>query len=187
VARTFQNPIVPGGLTVSEVVSCARFVKPYVGPVSSTLRLPRYRRVDRESIDGANRSLEAVGLLAHASSTASSLPLGTRRLLEVARSLAGTPTAILLDEPASGLDEDAIGELADALVALREAGATIILIEHNFPLVLRISDHINVLATGEIVASGTPDEIRNNPVVLESYIGSSRAARTASADQIEAH
>ncbi|MFD7003773.1 ATP-binding cassette domain-containing protein [Streptomyces mirabilis] len=187
VARTFQNPIVPGGLTVSEVVSCARFVKPYVGPVSSTLRLPRYRRVDRESIDGANRSLEAVGLLAHASSTASSLPLGTRRLLEVARSLAGTPTSILLDEPASGLDEDAIGELADALVALREAGATIILIEHNFPLVLRIADHINVLATGEIVASGTPDEIRNNPVVLESYIGSSRAARTASADQIEAH
>lgn len=171
VGRTFQNPIVPEELSVEEVVAASRFMKPYVGPVSSALRLPNYRKAAEADKAAAMDAIDALGLAALADEPASSLPLGTRRMLEVARSVAASPRVILLDEPASGLDEEAIEDLSEAILALRDAGATVVLIEHNFPLVLRIADRINVLVVGQVVASGTPDEIRDHPEVIESYLG----------------
>jgi branched-chain amino acid transport system permease protein len=172
VARTFQTPAIPSGLTAAEVVATARFAAFPVDVVSTILRLPKFRRVRREDTAVAHRVLELLGLRHMADVQASSLPLGTRRLLEVARGLASRPGLILLDEPASGLDHEAIVELAAAVRRIKAAGATVVLVEHNFPLVLELADKIYVLRRGVKIASGSPAEIRSNSEVAESYLGS---------------
>jgi branched-chain amino acid transport system permease protein len=106
-----------------------------------------------------------------ANEEAVSLPLGTRRLLEIARALVSNPSVILLDESASGLDEDEVQRLAVLIGRIRDAGGTVILVEHNFRLVLSLADMIHVLAQGEIIASGTPANIEVNPRVLKEYLG----------------
>jgi len=171
VARTFQTPTIPAGLTAADVVATARLADVRVGVLSTILRLPKFHRVRREDRRAALEVLETVGLSHVANQPASSLPLGTRRLLEVARALARRPRLVLLDEPASGLDRDALLELANAIRRIREAGVTVILVEHNFSLVLDLADTIHVLRRGVKIASGTPDEIRTNAEVLESYVG----------------
>ena len=102
---------------------------------------------------------------------AASLPLGTRRLVEVARALAGRPRVLLFDEVASGLDQSDLDHLAGVMRSIRQAGATVLLVEHNFRLVLELADDIFVLANGQLLASGTPEEIAAHPGVLEEYLG----------------
>jgi branched-chain amino acid transport system permease protein len=171
VARTFQTPAIPSGLTAAEVVSTARFAAFPVGLLSTILRLPKFRRARHDDTTAAHRVLDLLGLRHLANVQATSLPLGTRRLLEVARGLASRPGLILLDEPASGLDHEAILELASAIRRMKAAGATVVLVEHNFPLVLDLADKIHVLRRGVRIASGTPIEIRSNKEVAESYLG----------------
>jgi branched-chain amino acid transport system permease protein len=112
-----------------------------------------------------------MGLLHLAHEEATSLPLGTRRLLEVARALISRPRVLLLDEAASGLDEDEVERLAALLRRVRDAGATVVLVEHNFRLVLSLADEVYVLAQGEIIAHGAPEEIEEHPRVLREYLG----------------
>jgi branched-chain amino acid transport system permease protein len=100
-------------------------------------------------------------------------------MLEFARALAVSPSLILLDEVASGVDEDAIAELAVLIRGLAEAGATVILVEHNFRLVLEISDEVYVLANGALVASGPPREVAEHPDVIEKYLGTAPMAKDA--------
>src|SRR5690606_15487549 len=102
---------------------------------------------------------------------ATSLPLGTRRVLELARAIAADPSLVLLDEIASGLDEEEITALAEVVHAIREAGGTVLLVEHNFALVRSLADRIVVLSQGSLVAQGTPDEIASHPEVLRHYLG----------------
>jgi branched-chain amino acid transport system permease protein len=102
---------------------------------------------------------------------ASSLSLGTRRLVEVARALACEPRILLLDEPASGLSESDVLHLGGVLKATAEAGVIVILVEHNFQFVLETADFIVVLNSGAVLATGAPSDIRDNPDVLESYLG----------------
>jgi branched-chain amino acid transport system permease protein len=171
VSRTFQTPAVPTGLTAAEVVASARYSSARVGIVATILRLPRYRRIVREDRAEALRLLHLLGIDHLADLEGASLPLGTRRLLEVARALASRPSILLLDEPASGLDHAEIQELASAVRRIRESDATVVLVEHNFPLVLQLADQIHVLRRGEVIASGPPVEIRDNRLVAESYLG----------------
>lgn len=171
VGRTFQTPAIPAGLTALEVVACARYAKDYVGVVPAVLRLPKYRQTRRHDITQAAQLLGLLGLSKLTSAPASSLPLGTRRLLEVARALAGEPGLLLLDEPASGLDHNEVREFSEAVRQVRNAGGTVVLVEHNFPLVLELADWIYVLRRGQLIAEGPPGEIRSNALVIESYLG----------------
>ncbi|TQF69259.1 branched-chain amino acid ABC transporter ATP-binding protein/permease [Rhodococcus spelaei] len=171
VARTFQTPNIPDNITVLDAVAAGRYSTDRASMFSTVLRLPRFRKVRAADLDEGRRALEMVGMAHLADETASSLPLGMRRLLEVARSVVSSPRVLLLDEVASGLDENEVQRLAELIRALRDAGGTIVLVEHNFRLVLELADSIVVLAQGSVIAVGSPHEIEENPRVLSEYLG----------------
>ncbi|MGV9193845.1 ATP-binding cassette domain-containing protein [Microbacterium sp. MC2] len=185
VSRTFQTPNIPEKLTVLEAVQAGRYAADRASVFASVLRLPSYWKGLREDREQAERALALVGLSAQRDEMADSLPLGNRRLLEVARSLVSSPKVVLLDEVASGLDEDELEILEQLVVRLRDAGMTVILVEHNFQLVLRIADDIYVLAQGTVMAHGNSDEIESNPRVMEEYLGVSPEASVAGAGDDE--
>ncbi|MCU1494565.1 MAG: branched-chain amino acid transporter substrate-binding protein [Acidimicrobiaceae bacterium] len=180
IARTFQTPSVPA-LSVRAAVGSSRSRLNRASLIETMLRLPRYRRAvasDRNSVDAV---LAAVGLSAAADTPAQSLPLGTRRMLELARSLAGQPGVLLLDEVASGLDDEEIEELSRIVRAVRSQGGAVLLVEHNFPLVRSLADRVVVLSRGEVVVVAAPDEVAQHPEVLEHYLGQPSVAPTSEA------
>jgi branched-chain amino acid transport system permease protein len=142
-----------------------------VSLATSVLRLPGFHNAMKRHRQGALELLALLDIAHLADVEAASLPLGTRRLLEVARALAADAKLILLDEPASGLDETEVAELADLIRRLRESGATIVLVEHNFEMVMSVADHVYVLDTGRIVSEGDPEHVRADPRVTEVYLG----------------
>jgi branched-chain amino acid transport system permease protein len=176
VARTFQTPLVPKSMTTKTFVATGRYVSRRVGVVGTVLRTPGYLRRVRSNEDQARKILEGLGIGELADADVSALPLGTRRLAEVARCLAAEPRVFLFDEVGSGLDEGDLDRLQSAIELIRGAGGTVVLVEHNFPLVLRLADRIHVLSNGALVASGTPEEIQSDPRVLEEYTGASAGA-----------
>ncbi len=156
-ARTFQHGHTFGSLSVQENVEVAAL------GVGASARTARLRSVEL---------LELLGIAAHARSDASSLSHGDERLLGVARALATSPTFVLLDEPAAGLNEEEIGGFAAAISLVRdERFAGVVLIDHNVALVLGVCDRIHVLDQGQTLAEGTPGEIRSHPAVAEAYLG----------------
>lgn len=171
VARTFQTPNIPTEISVLDAVVAGRYSFARATVLEAVLRLPRFRRVSREDHVEARRMLELVGLQHLESHRASELPLGQRRLLEVARSLVGRPGVLLLDEVASGLDEDEVRQLAEVIGRVRAAGGTVVLVEHNFALVLSLADEIFALAHGQLMARGTPQQIERDPRVMSEYLG----------------
>lgn len=182
VARTFQTPNIPAGITVREAVISGRYASHKVGILATVLRLPPYRRVRRADLAEADRALDLVGIRDLQDVEAIALPLGQRRLLEVARCLTANPGALLLDEAASGLDEDEVQRLAETIRKVRGAGGTVVLVEHNFQLVLDLADEIVVLAHGQLMARGTPEEIAHDPRVMNEYLGIEPGGATAGAD-----
>ena len=171
VGRTFQTPMIPRGVSVRDVVASGRYAGDQIGFVSSILRLPQYWRAQRADRREAMALLDLVDLTEVAGQEAASLPLGTRRLVEVVRALSAEPGVVLLDEPASGLNDEEIERLAHLVERLATAGATVIVIEHNFRFIRRISHTVHVLHLGQLIASGTADEVTKNHQVIESYLG----------------
>jgi branched-chain amino acid transport system permease protein len=171
VARTFQTPIIPQGLTVAETVATGRYSTAYTPMPASVLRLPAHWRGQRADRREADQALAVAGIAHLANEDAESQPLGIRRLIEVARLVAADPKVVLFDEIASGLDDDEVADLGEIVRELAAAGGTVVLVEHNFGLVLDVADQIYVLANGEVVASGPPAEIRSHPAVLREYLG----------------
>ena len=176
VGRTFQTPIVPRGLSVLDTVAAGRFKSEHLSPLAAILRVPRYRRADRTDRREALALLELVGLGDVADREAVGLPLGMRRLLEVARALCSKPRLLLLDEPASGLSDDEVERLCDLIAAAAQAGATVMLIEHNFGFVTMVSHTAHVLHLGRLIASGSAATISQDPMVIQSYLGESPTA-----------
>ena len=107
------------------------------------------------------------------------LPLGRRRILEVARCVAAEPAVVMLDEPAAGLDPESLGLLRDVICRLRDEGATVVLIEHNVTFVMDVADTVYVMELGSVIAQGPPDEIRQNKDVIASYLGRRHGTPTA--------
>jgi branched-chain amino acid transport system permease protein len=171
ISRTFQTPLIPSTLSVAEVAASGRVSLNKTTFVETVLRLPRFRRARTEDHMAAADALASVGISSLADAQASTLPLGKRRLLEFARSLANHPSVLLLDEVASGLDENELEDVASLIRAARDAGATIILVEHNFELVRQISDHVVVLAEGQVIAQGDAETIANDEKVINLYLG----------------
>ncbi|MFI5427164.1 hypothetical protein [Aeromicrobium sp. UC242_57] len=183
VGRTFQTPMIPTAMSVEEVAASGALINGGLKALPAVLRLPSFRRQRREDAMVARDALGVVGLLDKSDGSAAKLPLSTRRLLEVVRAVAGKPKVLLFDEPAAGMDDDAIDELRALLVQLRDAGATIVLIEHNISFVLGVADDVHVMELGRMIASGTPDEIRADENVIASYLGttSTHSSTTAMA------
>ncbi len=171
VARTFQTPTIPENITVLEAVASGRYSVHRASMASAVLRLPSFRRIAKADIVEAERVLELVGMSHLRNQIATSLPLGMRRMLEVARAVIAEPRVVLFDEVASGLDEDELERLADLIRVLRDAGATVVLVEHNFRLVLSLADEIVVLAQGQVIATGDAATIEHHPRVLSEYLG----------------
>lgn len=171
IARTFQTPMMPKGVTVLDFVSLGGYVHKTPGLLSTVLRLPGYRAQQRAAMGSAMSILRDLGLDHLANTDVDSLSLGNRRMVEVARCLTASPSVFLLDEVGSGLDEGDLATLENLLNAIRDAGATIIVVEHNFPLVMRLADKIHVLSRGETLIEGTPEQVRNDPVVIRDYLG----------------
>jgi branched-chain amino acid transport system permease protein len=178
VGRTFQTPQIPHGMNVLDVVESGRF---HQGPglLASIMRLPSYRKAQRENRMVALAALRFAGLEHLIFEDAPSLPLGTRRLLEVVRAVAREPNLLLLDEPAAGLDDVGLAELAQLVRRIRDAGGTVIIVEHNVPFVMDLADEVHVMELGRTIASGTPVQIAHDPAVIASYLGE---ALTAQAD-----
>jgi branched-chain amino acid transport system permease protein len=185
IGRTFQTPTIPKGVTVRDVVATGRFAKNHIGFLPSMLRLPRYWRAQHADRREAMALLEVVGLAHVAGEEASSRPLGDRRLIEVARVLCSEPGVVLLDEPASGLNDQEAERLAKLITKVARAGATIILIEHNFRFIRKVADTVHVLHFGKLIANGTADDVAAEPQVIESYLGSAVIAAAPTRERSE--
>jgi branched-chain amino acid transport system ATP-binding protein len=140
----------------------------------SIFKTPRERREEAEVTERAMELLKFVGIERWANSYARNLPYGGQRRLEIARALATKPRLLLLDEPAAGFTPQEKVELMRLVGKILESGVTVFLIEHDMKVVMGISKRIVVLDHGEMIAQGTPDEVRANPRVIEAYLGKQR-------------
>jgi branched-chain amino acid transport system ATP-binding protein len=171
-ARTFQNIRLFKDLTVFDNVRIAMHKNVKYGLLSSFLRLPSYRREEKEIADASMELLRIFELDGKKDEYAKNLPYGEQRHLEIARALATNPDLLLLDEPAAGMNPAETARLTELIKWIREKfNLTILLIEHDMSLVMKICERIYVLDYGILIAEGTPDEIRSNKRVIEAYLG----------------
>ena len=172
IGRTFQNIRLFPKLSVLENVIIAGHKDAHYGFLEALTHMGRYSRVVRKRRERSHALLAEVGLEDLADKQASSLPYGLQRRLEIARALAAKPKLLLLDEPAAGMNPQETQELMEMIRWIKkEFGLTILLIEHDMSLVMGICERIYVLEYGEIIAEGTPKEIKENPEVIRAYLG----------------
>ncbi|MBC8160964.1 MAG: ABC transporter ATP-binding protein [Roseiflexaceae bacterium] len=171
-ARTFQNIRLFGNLSALENVMIARHIHTHTGILRGVLGLPPSPQEERAVRARALELLELVGLSDRATQQARNFAYGDQRRLEIARALALEPRLLLLDEPAAGMNSNEKQGLSDFIRAMRQTfDLTILLIEHHVPLVMGLCDRIAVLDFGQLIAIGDPAKVRDDPAVIEAYLG----------------
>lgn len=180
IARTFQNIRLFSKLSVEDNVKIGLHNACQSSLAASMLRLPSYWSAEKKAHDTAMELLSIFDMQHMASWESGSLPYGAQRRLEIVRALATSPKVLLLDEPAAGMNPSETAELMQNIKKIRDTfHLAILLIEHDMNLVMGICEGIAVLNYGKIIAKGTPDEIKSNPLVIEAYLGRGKEAKNA--------
>lgn len=171
VSRTFQSIRLFQNLPAVENVLAGCHCRMKSGIFSGMFRLPSQKKEEAGVLQKAVECLSFVGLLDKAETLASNLSYGNQRLLEIARALASDPRVLILDEPAGGMNNQETEDLLKLIYRIRELGITVLFIEHDMGLVMKACEKIVVIEYGSKIAEGTPEEIKNNPRVIEAYLG----------------
>lgn len=171
-ARTFQNLRLWRHMTVLEHVKMARYSKLDYGLVGAFFGTKKMREEEAESVRIAHQLLELAGVNQFADQIVTNLPYGAQRRVELARALAVEPTILFLDEPTAGMNPEELIQMMEIVRRVHaELGMAIFLIEHRMKVVMELCEMIQTLVFGEVIAEGAPDEIRNNPAVIDAYLG----------------
>jgi branched-chain amino acid transport system ATP-binding protein len=172
IARTFQNLRLFGNLSALENVAIAHHIHNKAGVIQGVFGLPSATAQEQRTFCKAIELLELVGLAQRAEEKARNFAYGDQRRLEIARALALEPKILLLDEPAAGMNPNEKGTLSDLIRQIRDSfNLTVVLIEHHVPLVMGLCDRIAVLDFGQLIALGEPEKVKNDPAVIEAYLG----------------
>lgn len=171
ICRTFQNIRLFPEMTVLDNVTVGQHCRIKSGVWSSVLKTKAQRAEEEKIRLKGSELLHLVGLEEYEDVFAENLAYGQQRRLEIARALASDPSLLLLDEPAAGMNEKETNDLFELIQKIKKLGITTLLIEHDMPLVMKVCDRMVVLNFGKKIAEGTPDEMKNNPEVVEAYLG----------------
>jgi branched-chain amino acid transport system ATP-binding protein len=188
IARTFQNVQLFGSMSVLDNLVTAHHSRLHAGLLTGMLPIGPAAREDRRAREQARATLALLGLEAYANAVAGALPFGVQKMVGVARALVSQPRLLLLDEPAAGMPHAEVEQMASSLRRWRdELGTTLLLIEHNMPLVQSVADTICVLDYGRKLAEGAPQAVLSDPAVLEAYLGRDGGSAGGSAEEEASH